>query len=104
MAERSRRLSVQASPDIAHAANGGFDGPKRVKCICHRTAARGRAPALAQHLAWENDRLTGAALVGDAAAEMIAPLAALVGLSAKRDDLARPTGVHPSFAEEFIGR
>ncbi|RVT87150.1 NAD(P)/FAD-dependent oxidoreductase [Rhodobacteraceae bacterium CCMM004] len=47
-------------------------------------------------------RLAGVALVGEAAPELIAPFAALVGAGVR--DLSNATGVHPSFAEEMLGR
>lgn len=55
-------------------------------------------------IAFENSCMIGAALIGDAAVEMIGPLAALLGQNARAEDLSRATGIHPSMAEELIGQ
>lgn len=51
----------------------------------------------------DNGALELACLSGEGAEEVIAVLAALVGQGGARDLLHAATGIHPSFAEEFIG-
>ena len=55
-------------------------------------------------LAHERDRLTGAALAFDGAEEAIATLGALIAAGGGKDDLTAATGVHPTPAEEMLGR
>ena len=54
---------------------------------------------------FDGARLAGAVLVGESASDTIAPLAALTAASsAAKDAVAAATAIHPSFAEEFVGR
>ncbi len=54
---------------------------------------------------FDGARLAGAVLVGESASDTIAPLAALIAKSSSaKDAVAAATAIHPSFAEEFIGR
>lgn len=58
---------------------------------------------VARKVAQTDGNLRGAALMAGAAADMIAPFAALVAADEK-DPLAAATGVHPTFGEETVGR
>lgn len=54
---------------------------------------------------FDGARLAGAVLVGESASDTIAPLAALTAASsAAKDAVAAATAIHPSVAEEFVGR
>lgn len=55
-------------------------------------------------MCFAKDRLVGAVLVGSETPEMIAPFAALVAAGNSARALSDATAIHPSFAEEIIGR
>ncbi len=48
--------------------------------------------------------LLGAALMSETAADMITPFAGLVAAASGKDPVDAPTGVHPTFGEETLGR
>lgn len=55
-------------------------------------------------LAFDGDRLSGAALAAAGAGDIIAAFGSLISARASRDDLGAATGVHPTAMEEIIGR
>jgi glutathione reductase (NADPH) len=50
----------------------------------------------------ESDRVIGAHMVGDHAAEIIQGVAIAVKMGAKKADFDATVGIHPSAAEEFV--
>jgi glutathione reductase (NADPH) len=50
----------------------------------------------------ESDRILGAHMVGDHAAEIIQGVAIAVKMGAKKSDFDATVGIHPSSAEEFV--
>lgn len=50
----------------------------------------------------ESDRVLGAHMVGDYAAEIIQGVAIAVKMGAKKADFDATVGIHPSSAEEFV--
>ncbi|WP_425093499.1 dihydrolipoyl dehydrogenase family protein [Tropicimonas sp. S265A] len=61
-------------------------------------------PESYHRLSFSEGKLVGAVIADNSAPEMIAPFAALIGAGAGSCDVERPTGIHPSFGEELIGR
>jgi glutathione reductase (NADPH) len=50
----------------------------------------------------ETDRILGAHMVGNYAAEIIQGIAIAVKMGAKKADFDATVGIHPSSAEEFV--
>ncbi len=84
---------------------GRFVGEKGTRSdpLRHQVLDDGTGDTAFYQVAVENEKIAGIALVHEAAAEIIAPFAALLGTQADKNALQCATGVHPSFSEAIVG-
>ena len=92
-------------PPVAQIGDlSGDTGGEQTSALKNPVVAPDVEPDGYHRLSFSDVKLVGAVIADNSAPEMIAPYAALIAAGGESRDVERPTGIHPSFGEELIGR